>query len=452
MKKKIYDVAIIGAGTAGLSAAFFLAYQGDLNVVVLDQGDDYESRILSDASGNGDLLRGVGGAGTLAGGKLCGIPASLKLWQKTWYALPSFNEFLKATPLPPSAKEVLTPHELWITDKKTTTKDSLFSKNYPSALLPKKDMQTFIRSLYDRANTAGCDIKTRQTVIDLLPSQDFFALKVKERDHEHIFAKSIILATGRSSAGYISDLIYKTRAKAASLAPDLGIRFNIPYSSSDLFVNFGQDLKLKTLIGDAITRTFCVCTGGDSVLINTGATSYFDGHFTDQLTEIVNVGIVARRPNVTGYKAAQKFALFMGKMLAGKNITVQEFINHQKRLTKNNPEYDLFQQHIDVIQMFLKSLAKTGGITGNLNQYEIIGPTIDRYWPRIETNQYFETHHPGLFVVGDVAGISRGYVQSMWSAYCAAKSIIKRMNKTTATDKLIEDLFTRSGKIINIAA
>ena len=69
MKDKAYDVAIVGAGPAGLSAAFILASQGGLSVAVFDQGDDYDSRIQSDSLGRGDLLRGIGGAGTLAWGQ-----------------------------------------------------------------------------------------------------------------------------------------------------------------------------------------------------------------------------------------------------------------------------------------------------------------------------------------------------------------------------------------------
>ena len=96
-----------------------------------------------------------------------------------------------------------------------------------------------------------------------------------------------------------------------------------------------------------------------------------------------------------------------------------------------------------------------GVISGNLNQCEVVGATIDRYWPRIQTNHCFETHQAGFFVIGDAAGIARGYIQSMWSAHCAAHAILKRMHgiqhKTVMAKEGIE-AFSRNGKLITIAA
>lgn len=424
---KPYDIAIVGAGPAGLNAAFILASQGGLRVVVLDQGDDYESRIRSYSLGGGDLLRGIGGAGTLAGGKLCGIPASMKLWRKTWYALPSFGDFLNTSPLSYGTKEILTPDTIRLTNAREVTVKGLFSKDYPSALLLKHEMHAFIRGLYSRAKLAGCTIKAQQSVTDVRPGKDYYTLQIGNGNREKISARKVIFATGRSSAGSVGTLLCRTRARVVPQAPDLGMRFSMPHSASDLFVNYGQDIKLKRTIADITARTFCVCTGGDSVPVDLDATTYIDGHFTDKLTKNVNVGIVARNSNIVGYHAAQLFAECMGKMLAGKHMTIPEFLNQLPRLSQN-VAYGAFQGHIEATGDLLRNLVQLGGMTGNLNQCEIVGATIDRYWPLVETNNCFETHQAGLFVIGDAAGISRGYIQAMWSARCAANAIVKQMH------------------------
>lgn len=427
MKDNLYDVAIVGAGPAGLSAGFILASQGDLSVVVLDQGEDYDSRIRSYSLGGGDLLRGIGGAGTLAGGKLCGIPASKELWRKTWYALPSFDDFLNVSPLPSGTKEILVPDTTRLRDERDVTANGLISKSYPSALLLKNDMQTFVRELYRRAKLAGCVINAKQAVTEVQPGRDCYSLQIGNGNCDQVRAKMIIFATGRSSAGSVGNLLRGTRARVVPQAPDLGVRFRIPKSASDLFVNYGQDIKLKRQVANTTARTFCVCTGGDAASINLDGITYTDGHFTDQLTKNVNFGIVARRSTVVGYPAARRFAECMGGLLAGKNMTIPEFMNQLPRLAKN-VAYGTFRGHVEAAGDFLRSLVQIGGMTGNLNHCEVVGATIDRYWPRIETNHCFETHQDGLFVIGDAAGIARGYIQAMWSARCAAHAIVKRMH------------------------
>jgi uncharacterized FAD-dependent dehydrogenase len=453
MKNKSYDIAVVGAGPAGLSAAYILASSG-LSIVVLDKGSDYDSRILDSSVGKGDLLCGIGGAGTLSGGKLCGIPASMELWRKTKYALPTFNDFLHGLPLPLEAKRALSPGEIRLADERNANEQGLSSKSYPSALLLKNDMQSFIHELYSRARAAGCEIVAQQAVTDVRSGAQHFTLEIMNRVQDSVFASAVLFASGRSSAGSIGNLLRRTKACVMSQSTDLGIRLCIPHSASDLFTNFGQDVKLKQEIAAATVRTFCVCSGGDSAFPDLDGVAYADGHFTDHLTKNVNLGIVSRIPTIGGYHAARRFAEHMGGMLTGKNMSIPEFMKRHPHLAQDVSN-GIFQEHIETIGVFLRNLIKIGGITGNLDQCEVVGATIDRYWPRVETNQFFETHQPGLYVIGDAAGISRGYIQSMWSAHCAAHAIVKKMNgiqyeKVTINERIESKL--KNDRFLSLAA
>ena len=269
----------------------------------------------------------------------------MELWRKTWYALPTFGDFLNASPFPSCAKEVLTPSKIQFADESAVISNGIISKSYPSALLLKNDMQALIRKLYSRTKLAGCVIEARQAITDVRPGVNHFALQIGNGDYDQIFAKSVILATGRSSAGSIGDLLRRTHARIKSQAPDLGIRLYMPYSMSDLFVNCGQDIKLKRHIADTTVRTFCVCTGGTSAHINIDNVTYTDGHFTEQVTKNVNFGIVARRSEVVGYHAARRFAVSMGEILAGKNLTILELMNRLPRLA-HKVANGAFQGHL----------------------------------------------------------------------------------------------------------
>jgi hypothetical protein len=454
MKANVFDIAIVGAGPAGLHAAYVLASQGDLRVAVVDQGAEYDSRIRAQSFGRGDILRGIGGAGTLAGGKLCGIPACMELWRKTWYAVPKFKDFLGASPLSSMAKDSLLPSNIVLTSERATTATGLISKDYPSVLLLKNEMRAFVSALYGKAKEAGCEIKAHQTITRVHPGLEYFTLETVGADNKQIRAKMVMFATGRSSAGTVGGILAGTSAKVVPQSPDLGIRFAMPHAASDLFVNHGQDVKLKRQTADFTARTFCVCTGGDSANVTLDGLQYMDGHFTGQLTQKVNVGIVARSAGVIGYHSARQYAASMGKLLNGGNMSLREFLCRLPRISQDVAK-GAFQDHVVAMGDLLRDLVQLGGVTGNLGQCEVVGATIDRYWPRIETDHYFETHQPGLFVIGDAAGISRGYIQAMWSAHCAAHAIVKRMRGTLHNDSQRDEdsrAFSRDGRLASIAA
>ena len=70
-----YDVIIVGAGPAGLFAAYELASSGkDLAILVIDKGKDVSQRGGDSKGGatsaRGDIMCGMGGAGTWSDGTL----------------------------------------------------------------------------------------------------------------------------------------------------------------------------------------------------------------------------------------------------------------------------------------------------------------------------------------------------------------------------------------------
>lgn len=87
MKNK--TVIVVGGGLSGLTAAVYLADAG-IDVTLLEQGKSYASR----REENGlEVLVGLGGAGTISGGKLCFPPASGAIWRKTRESLIKFRPF-----------------------------------------------------------------------------------------------------------------------------------------------------------------------------------------------------------------------------------------------------------------------------------------------------------------------------------------------------------------------
>ena len=80
MNKKKYEIVIIGAGPAGLSAACCCMLEG-IDFTIIENGHKHSERIVQNPM---DVPSGVGGAGLFSDGKLSYYPSSHALW-----ALPS---------------------------------------------------------------------------------------------------------------------------------------------------------------------------------------------------------------------------------------------------------------------------------------------------------------------------------------------------------------------------
>lgn len=403
-------IVIIGGGLSGLSAAYHVSQLDEYQVVILEQGVAYTERITNP---NCSLLVGLGGAGTVFGGKLCFPPASGALWKKTEarkHSLPSFTRDLLH-----SCATTLQPH--FYADDIRDRVNGIEEKQYCSRLLLQDDMHSYVESLIDAVRHRNVEIRCGCTVQTYLygigGKQIVFRNEVGET--ETLNTDYIIFATGRSSR----ELIYRCFPnEIISDMPDLGIRLTLDKKCQQLFSQVGQDVKLKLRDGAYLTRTFCVCTGGASTKVNLNGMDYYDGHFRSELTDDVNFGILSRSIHHSGRYAVDNYLKDMAKY-ADQAISLKDFSDQFELLAANTSYAPLFA----AVARFTNRLYDTGLIGQRKNEIPVFLPSIDNLCPQVRTSEDFETHTPGVYVVGDAAGISRGFVQALWTGKCAADSI-----------------------------
>jgi hypothetical protein len=400
-------VTIIGSGLGGLTAAEYLKCYAD--VVILEQGKEYRER----TDGKSDeVLIGIGGAGTLSGGKLCFPPASSGIWNKTRHLMPAFYSF--RADMSAGVNSFMT-----ISPASADSSKAMPQKYYNTELVLQDSMRVFLDDRVKRLRDDGVVIRSRCRVDKVLRRNENYEITYENEygEQENLHSNYVIVATGRTSVPFLKTLFAVDRHHQ----PDLGIRISID-TAQPAFARVGADIKIKRQIKDYLVRTFCVCCGGNSIKTSTRGLVHYDGHFTNDITGITNLGILARSPNCSGITVTEHYLRSM-QQYVDKEISLRDFMKYHSVLAKDSPYEELFE----VLVAFVTELYRNGCLFQNADEVPVMLPAIDNTNPLINTDLYFESNLQNVFVIGDAAGVSRGFIQAMWSGYCASERIIEKI-------------------------
>lgn len=409
MKKE--TVVIIGGGLSGLTAASYLADVAA--VTVLEQGKEYADR--NPKSGE-DVLIGLGGAGTLSGGKLCFPPASGGIWGKTNHYMPEFKTFNQHIS---SKVKTISPMPSSDCALSHNGHNGLIKKNYRTELVLQDSMHMFIVNQIHELRNKGVIIRSGCRVKQIVSSRNGYNVIFTDGDNrnEAIPSTYVIVATGRTSVPFLQQLFGDNYYHQ----PDLGIRFSID-TSQHAFAAVGEDVKLKQKTKDYLIRTFCVCCGGDIIKTSTRGQIHYDGHFKNQLTGITNLGILARSPRYSGPQAVDDYLQSMQKYVNAE-MSLRDFMRYYRLVARKTPYEELFE----ALNSFVLNMYQSGLLVQNADEIPVMLPAVDRINPLIYTNNGFESRVQNVYLTGDASGVSRGFVQAMWAGYCTAERISERI-------------------------
>ena len=460
-----YDVAIIGCGEAGIYAGYELArLRPELKVVVLEQGRDIYRRSCPIVAGRVkdciqckvcDTMCGFGGAGAFSDGKF-NFTTAFGGW------LTDFMPEQEVMELIDYVDEINTAHG--------ATRE-VFSTETPAAqALRKKALEFDLHLLQARVKHLGTENNLRiltnlyedlrrditfqfnTAVTAIRQAEGGYCLETADGDQ--YLAKFLIAAPGRSGAEWFAQQCRQLGLPMTNNQIDIGVRVELPALIFEHITDVVYESKLiyrTKQYGDQV-RTFCMNPYGHVVAENVEGINTVNGHsYADPALQSENTNfalLVSNRftePFNEPYRYGKHIAS-LSNMLAG-GVLVQRFGDLVKGVRTNDHRMSksftrptltaavpgdlslaLPKRQLDDIIEMIYQLDKLAPGTANYDTL-LYGAEVKFYSSRLSLSSELETELPGMFAVGDGAGITRGLAQAGASGVKVARVIADRLGE-----------------------
>jgi len=451
-------VVIIGAGAAGLFAAYELCQLEKLEIKIVEEGPDVDKRNCASKEHAVCLkcdpcrmLCGVGGAGAYSsgllnldphiGGDLAELAGSEQRAQKLIEKIDSI--FLKHG----APQEVFYPNEEKIAEIQRLA-GSVGIRFIPvrQRLIGTENAPKIIKSIQEYLEKKGVQFLLNQRVIEITPNT------VKLQNGDEIQFDFCLAAPGRSGMHWLATQMEKLKVETKYLPVDIGVRVEVPAFIMDHICQFERDPKFHifTTTYDDFVRSFCTNHRGYVVQeVYDDGTVAVNGHsFITEKSQNTNFALLVRvalTHPLEDTSAYGKSIVQACTTLGGGKPLVQRLgdIKRGRRSTEEKIKKNIIQPTLknttagDISMAFphriltdiLEAIERLDRVIPGIesNNTLLYAPEIKYSAKQIVTNEHLETSIENLFVAGDGAGQTRGIIGAAVSGMIAAHGIIQKV-------------------------
>ncbi len=456
-----YDVIIVGAGPAGLIAAYYLSEHSDLRVLVLDKGKAPHRRKCPMHVNDGqcqhckpcNILCGVGGAGLFSDGKLNYIHKLGKTDLTQFLHLDAAEDLIDET-------EQIFNHfnmdgPVFPTDMAAAQAIRKIAKRHGIDLLIIKQkhlgsdrLPGHIAGLADYIRSRGVVIHTSEEVREIAVANGrVTGLSTNRKSYG---ARQIILAPGRAGADWMGRLAAHFNLGVRQRGIEVGVRVEVHNDiMQDLCdIIYDPTFFIQTAKYDDETRTFCTNQGGFVALENYNRFVCVNGHaYRDKKSDNTNFAFLSKvvlTEPVTDNQAYGESIGQLATLIGGGRPILQRFGDLKRgrrstwhRINKGYIRPTLTNVVCGDIAMALPERILTNLVEGleKLNQVVtgvsndetlLYAPEIKFFATQVETDNHLETIIKGMFVAGDGPGVAGNIVSASATGLIPAKAILAR--------------------------
>lgn len=462
MAEQRLDVCIVGGGPAAIFAAYeFTLKFPQLRVALLEAGHPIRGRFCPLAAKKADhclncnpcsIMRGFGGAGAFSDGK--------------YNFTTEFGGWL-ADYLPTEEIEGLIDYVDELNCRHGAPGEYFTTKNSPLAAqclqydlhllsakvrhLGTENNLVIMESIYDYLKdrvAIFCDCP----VEEIQPRAQGFTLRLQNRPS--LACRYLICAPGRAGAEWFAQECQRLGLPLINNQVDVGVRVEVPAQVFKHITDQVYEAKIlyRTQQYNDLVRTFCMNPYGYVVAENTDGIITVNGHsfrdpalrspntnfallvsnhFTEPFHEPLQYGkrIASFSNMLGGGVLVQRFGdLVKGRRTSEKRMA-KSFTKPTLAATPGDLSLALPKRQLDDIIEMIYALDKIAPGMANADTL-LYGAEVKFYSARLQLSPELETSIPGLFAVGDGAGITRGLSQASASGVWAARAIGRRCADT----------------------
>lgn len=463
MEDKIYDVAIIGCGTAGIFAGYELAEgMPSLKVVMIEQGSDIYGRKCPITKNRNigcikckscSIMNGFGGAGAYSDGKF-NFTTEFGGWLSEYIPeaeVMQLFEYVDGINLKfgATAERFSTKSEEAVKIEKRALQNDLHLLHAVVKHLGTENNLKILTRLFEHLKER-VEIRCNTAVRQIVPGDGIYTLQLA--DGGAIRCRYLVNAPGRSGAEWFSQQCKALKLDLINNQVDIGVRVELPARVFEHITDVVYESKLmyRTKQYGDIVRTFCMNPYGHVVSENVDGIITVNGHsYTDPALRSENTNfalLVSNRftqPFNEPYQYGKRIAS-LSNMLGG-GVLVQRFGDLVKGIRTNEHRLGqsfttptlkatpgdlslvLTKRHLDNIIEMIYALDKIAPGTANYDTL-LYGVEVKFYSSRLELSKELETKLPNMFAIGDGAGITRGLSQASASGVYVARVIKERVS------------------------
>lgn len=457
-----YDVIIVGAGPAGLFAAYeLISNNKNLKIAILDRGNKVKNRFCPMNKNKTKcincnpcrILSGYGGAGTFSDGKLNFIPKLGKsdlfkyMSESEAYQLIDdtekiFNKFKMDSQVFPSNMEEA--EEL--KRKISINGDRLLiikQKHLGSDHLPE-----YIQYFSDYLEEKGVDLYEGTNVNDIVSNGKGY--DVIYNKNKTLTCNKVIVAPGRTGAKWVQELADKYNIPYLSQSIEIGVRVEVRKEIMEEITNVIYDptIFIKTdTYGDEI-RTFCTNPGGFVAKENYYGYICVNGHALKDIksnnSNFAFISKVSLTEPVTNTREYGESIAKIANVLGDSKPIIQTLkdLKTGRRSNWNRINKGFIEPTLKdcvagdlalvmphrIITNIIEGLEKLDKIIPGVNNDETLlyGPEIKFFSNEIETDNHFKLEKEDIYFIGDGAGKAGNIVVAAATGLVAARDILER--------------------------
>lgn len=456
------NTCIIGAGPAGLFAAYYLKMSGKNDFVLIEKGKSVEYRSCP-RNENKNLTNclqcnpcniscGIGGAGTNSDGKITLTPEFGG----------NLHEYISIEELNQYIAEV---DKIFV--QYGAPENGLFKPNEEDCKnvirLGNKHGMRIIPAIYRHLGTDGSKkvISNLYNIIkDHVITEKYishitknaagdFSISDGRSAVEVYTCKNLIIATGREGSIETVKMLENFGVKSKPIAVDIGVRVETLASIAEDLTDKFYEVKClyNTPTYDDRVRTFCMCPHGEVTTEYNKASNIVtvNGHSNRyEQTENTNFAVLVSKTFTEPFNDPNSYATHiarlanlladggnivqrLGDLRNGRRSTIDRIGRGMVRPTLQASPGDLslvlpHRHLVSIMEMFEALNHVIPGI--NHNDTLLYGVEIKLYSNKYDVNSSMMSKQiPNLYLIGDGSGVSRGICQAAVSGILAALNI-----------------------------